>query len=376
MVSVGETPPSYAKAFLFPTATSANAFRYSGGYVATTTLANGPGYWLKFSGAQSLDAPGAPVSTQDVALASNWNMIGSVSKPVAVGSLTTTPPAITSSPYFGFSGSYFVAGTILPGKAYWVKASAGGTLHIVAPSAEPKAAPAESELAGLNRITVQDKLGRAQTLYIGSESILSPEAASRYELPPPGPEGSLDVRFVSQRMVEVHPAQIEAGKEYKYPISMQGAVYPLTVKWEAGRGSAQKLVLMAALGKDTKTLGIMEGSGKVTISDAAVTRLILKLTDAPAVPKAFALSQNYPNPFNPVTHFSVEIPRASAVDVTVYDVLGRKITTLLTGDQEAGYHLMEWDSKDSHGLNVPSGMYMVRMTAGDFNAVRKIMLMK
>ena len=133
---------------------------------------------------------------------------------------------------------------------------------------------------------------------------------------------------------------------------------------------------MAALGKDTKTLGIMEGSGKVTISDAAVSKLILKLTDAPAVPKAFALSQNYPNPFNPVTHFSVEIPRASVVDVTVYDVLGRKITTLLTGDQEAGYHLMEWDSKDSHGLNVPSGMYMVRMTAGEFNAVRKIMLMK
>jgi hypothetical protein len=133
---------------------------------------------------------------------------------------------------------------------------------------------------------------------------------------------------------------------------------------------------MAALGKDTKTLGIIEGSGKVTISDAGVTRLVLKLTETAAVPKAFALSQNYPNPFNPTTRFSVDIPRASAVDVTVYDVLGRKITTLMTGDQDAGYHLMEWDSKDSHGLTVPSGMYMVRMTAGDFNAVRKIMLMK
>jgi flagellar hook assembly protein FlgD len=94
------------------------------------------------------------------------------------------------------------------------------------------------------------------------------------------------------------------------------------------------------------------------------------------VPKEFALSQNYPNPFNPTTHFSVDIPRSSAVDVTVYDVLGRKITTLMSGEQEAGYHIMEWDSKDSHGLTVPSGVYMVRMTAGDFNAVKKIMLMK
>ncbi|HYQ87828.1 MAG TPA: hypothetical protein VES59_11350, partial [Bacteroidota bacterium] len=281
LVSVGDIPPSYAVKFLFPNAIS-RAFKYQGGYVAVDTLTNGPGYWLKFSGAQSYDAPGSPLLSLDVPLAKRWNLIGSVSKPVPVGSLTTTPPWIVSSPLFSFNGSYFVASVIVPGKGYWLNASAPGILHIVAPSAEPKAAPAESEFAGLNRITVQDKLGRVQTLYIGSESILSPEAASRYELPPPGPEGSLDVRFISQRMVEVHPAQIEAGKEYKYPISIQGAVYPLTVKWEAGRGSAQKLVLMAALGKDTKTLGIMEGSGKVTISDAAVTRLILKLTDAPA----------------------------------------------------------------------------------------------
>jgi hypothetical protein len=375
MVSVGETPPSYTKSFLFPTSIS-NAFRYSGGYVVTNPLSNGPGYWLKFTGAQTLDGPGTAISSQDVGLVTNWNMIGSVSKPVPVGSLTTTPPSITTSPYFGFNGSYFVAATIDPGKAYWVKASAPGTLHIVAPSvAEPKAAPVQ-ELAGLNKITVQDKQGRAQTLYIGSESILSSQAASRYEMPPAGPEGSLDVRFVSQRMVEVHPSRIDAGKDYAYPISIQGAVYPLTVKWEAARGSAQKLVLMAAFAKDTRTLGIIEGSGKVTISDAGVTRLVLKLTETAAVPKAFALSQNYPNPFNPVTRFSVDIPRASAVDVTVYDVLGRKITTLMTGDQDAGYHLMEWDSKDSHGLTIPSGMYMVRMTAGDFNAVRKVMLMK
>jgi flagellar hook assembly protein FlgD len=64
------------------------------------------------------------------------------------------------------------------------------------------------------------------------------------------------------------------------------------------------------------------------------------------------------------------------VDITVYDVLGRRITTLMSGEQEAGYHIMEWDSKDSHGLAVPSGMYMVRMTAADFSAVRKVMLMK
>ena len=129
-------------------------------------------------------------------------------------------------------------------------------------------------------------------------------------------------------------------------------------------------------GKVSQTLGIIEGTGKVTITDASVNKLVLKVSEGLAVPKEFALSQNYPNPFNPTTHFSVELPRASEVDITVYDVLGRKITALMSGEQEAGYHIMEWDSKDSHGMTVPSGMYMVRMTAGDFTAVRKIMLMK
>ena len=109
-------------------------------------------------------------------------------------------------------------------------------------------------------------------------------------------------------------------------------------------------------------------------------RVVLKLTDGMGIPHEFALSQNYPNPFNPVTRFSVDLPKLSEVDVTVYDLLGQKIATLLTGQQEAGYHTIEWDSKDSHGLTVPSGMYVVRMSAGgstnEFTGVRKIMLLK
>jgi hypothetical protein len=376
MVSVGQNAPSFAKPFLYPTAVSNSAFGYNGSYQPTQTLANGPGYWVKFSGAQSLDAPGSHRASVDDALNNGWNMVGSVSSPVAVGTLTTTPPGITTSPYFGFGGSYTVATTLTPGKAYWVKTNAAGTLHIVGTGAVPKTIPEVAELAALSKVTISDKLNRAQTLYIGSDATLSAQAASRYEMPPAAPDGALNVRYATGRMVEVYPSVPEAGKDNSYAIMIQGAVYPLTVKWESARGSAQQIALLALNGKDTKTLGIVEGTGKVTINDAGVTKLALKVTEGLAVPKEFALSQNYPNPFNPTTHFSVDIPKASSVDITVYDVLGRRIATLMSGEQEAGYHIMEWDSKDSHGLAVPSGMYMVRMTAGDFSAVRKIMLMK
>ncbi len=375
MVSVGCIPPSYAKSFLFPNAISYSSFGYHGSYQATQTLKNGPGYWLKFLGGGTIDGPGMHLASVDDSLDANWNMVGSVSTPVAVGTLTTTPPSIITSPFFGFNGSYTVAATLTPGRGYWVKTNAPGKLHIVGTGAVPKESPV-TELAGLSKVTVEDNLHRAQTLYIGSEATLSAQAASKYEMPPMAPEGALNVRFTSQRMVEVFPAQPEAGKEYSYAIMIQGAAYPLTVKWEAVRGGTQKLALQSLNGKDTKTLGIVEGSGKLTINDAGVTKLALKLTEGLTLPKEFALSQNYPNPFNPTTHFSVDIPKASTVDVVVYDVLGRRIATLMSGEQEAGYHVMEWDSKDSHGLAVPSGMYMVRMTAGDFTGTRKIMLMK
>ena len=88
------------------------------------------------------------------------------------------------------------------------------------------------------------------------------------------------------------------------------------------------------------------------------------------------MSQNYPNPFNPATRFQVSIPKLATVDIVVYDVLGRKITTLMSGMQTAGYTTVEWNGYDRHNYTAPTGIYFVRMTSGRFLTVRKIMLLK
>jgi flagellar hook assembly protein FlgD len=107
-----------------------------------------------------------------------------------------------------------------------------------------------------------------------------------------------------------------------------------------------------------------------------VKALLLKLTDGVQLPKAFALGHNYPNPFNPTTHFNIEIPKTADVTIAVYDVLGQQVSTLLSGQQNAGYMTVEWDGKDAHGQQSPTGIYFVRMTADEFTATTKIMLMK
>ncbi len=104
------------------------------------------------------------------------------------------------------------------------------------------------------------------------------------------------------------------------------------------------------------------------------------------MPKAFALLQNYPNPFNPSTTIKYELPRASQVNLSVYDVLGRQVSVLVNERRNAGVHEVKFDAS---GLS--SGMYFYRLQvrpldsaigrdsksgAGDFVQTRRFLLLK
>jgi len=89
------------------------------------------------------------------------------------------------------------------------------------------------------------------------------------------------------------------------------------------------------------------------------------------IPKVYRLEQNYPNPFNPTTLINYALPKQSFVRLTVYNALGQEITTLVNGMQEAGNKSVELD-----GNNLPSGMYFYKITAGTFNDIKKMILLK
>lgn len=88
-------------------------------------------------------------------------------------------------------------------------------------------------------------------------------------------------------------------------------------------------------------------------------------------PTEFMLSQNYPNPFNPTTTISYTLPTQARVRISVFDMLGREIATLVDEVKQRGTHPVQWDASA-----MASGMYVCRMQAGDFLAVRKLLLMK
>ncbi len=96
------------------------------------------------------------------------------------------------------------------------------------------------------------------------------------------------------------------------------------------------------------------------------------VADGKSNPIAFAIQQNYPNPFNPVTTFAFQLPVETHVNINIYDMLGKKIKTLLDEKRRPGYHQVTWDTRNL----VPSGVYICHFTAGDFQKKIKMLLVK
>lgn len=97
---------------------------------------------------------------------------------------------------------------------------------------------------------------------------------------------------------------------------------------------------------------------------------------ATSIPQTLQLFQNFPNPFNPTTTILYELPRASQVEVTIFNLLGEKIRTLVNQPQPAGQHQLLWDGRDENEMPVPSGVYFYRMRAGEFVQTQKMILMQ
>jgi flagellar hook assembly protein FlgD len=95
-----------------------------------------------------------------------------------------------------------------------------------------------------------------------------------------------------------------------------------------------------------------------------------------SIPITYVLHQNYPNPFNPVTTLSYDLPEDALVNITIYDMMGKQVKTLINDQQTAGYKSVQWNATNNLGEPVTAGLYLYTIQAGDYSQTRKMVLLK
>ena len=113
-------------------------------------------------------------------------------------------------------------------------------------------------------------------------------------------------------------------------------------------------------------ISIVDGRGRYLFLPAA----------SPPVPVSYALHQNYPNPFNPATTLRFELPAPGAIQLTIFNLLGAEVATLVDGFTEAGSHSVNWAGRDATGRVVPAGIYFARLVTPNFTKSIKMILLK
>ncbi len=345
-----------------------SAFSYNGGYQLADSLFPGTGYWIKVPSLASQFIKGGPLDSIVVAVNSGWNMIGSVDHIVSAPS----GGSVIGSVFEYSSGGYNAVTQLVPGNGYWVKTNSAGTLTL-GPAAAPKAR--RTNFDAYSSITIADRSGRKQTLYLAPEAQAGSDLAV-YAMPPLPPAGAFDARYASGRILEAYPTDIR--EDRTYPISVQSPVYPLTVSYDLKTDGGKGFYLDESH-DGVRTPHALGSSGSVILAGGEGDAIAIRISGTAGVPAVYALRQNYPNPFNPATSIRFDLPAKSSVTLQVFDILGREVMTLARGEYEAGSYTVRADFSDR-----ASGVYLYRIQVSNpsagpgnrFTDVKKLVVTK
>ena len=379
LISLPEEPTDARTTQLFPTSVSF-AFSFAGTYQRRDSIHHPAGYWLKFPAQETVYVAGTPLHSDTLPVAQGWNLVGSIADTIPVASLVTDPPGLIISAMYSFHVSYQITSSVIPGEGYWLKFSQPGSL-IYPPASSIKGTstsgiPAAVEVKEYNRIHFSEYSGGASTLFF--RNAISPSSAGIVrELPPVPPAGCFDARFGNgSDILEFGQGQSSTAKA---PISVQALSYPLKVAWNVHPSPGVRYVLKENSSAG-KIITVLTDSGSLLlreIPDAGLSMAAEYGVTAGETPRDFALYQNMPNPFNPATTIRFDLPARSHVRITVYNLLGQSVATLVDDVIEAGAHSAVWSPSGS------SGIYFYRIDAtnanggdGHFQQVRKMIYIK
>ncbi|MEX0737476.1 MAG: FlgD immunoglobulin-like domain containing protein [Bacteroidota bacterium] len=170
-------------------------------------------------------------------------------------------------------------------------------------------------------------------------------------------------------------------------VSIEGVSAKLPADWQIAHNvvNGELKIAMAGLtpiaGGEFATVSfrLKDNSARLNLSTSSMLNEregSVEAAEIAAVPTVFQLDQNYPNPFNPSTTIKYQLPQEAGVTLSIYNLQGQRVRTLVSGDQKAGFYSVQWDGKNDAGASVSTGLYIYRIHAGTFTAINKMLLMK
>jgi hypothetical protein len=307
---------------------------------------------MKFNSNSNFNFTGYPWSPENMIVSPGWNLIGPFDENIPIGSILSNPAGIVSSNYFGYTGGYYNPDTLKIGRGYWIRTTMAGYLYKGGADNTPKEL-AINPLDDFAKLVFSSGDDVNASLYLGNAAQITTD----YSMPPIPPSGIYDVRFGTDKLVE------ELGGNHVLRISSATAETRLMVYNTGG------MKFRIKDGIDGSILNKELTEGTEIIIPANLNNLILETSAA--IPLTYELSQNYPNPFNPVTTIKYQIPEDGTVKISVYDVLGKEIKTLVNDFRPAGAYEVRLDASD-----LSSGIYFYRMRAGNFEEMKKMVVIK
>jgi hypothetical protein len=374
------------------------------GYTYDGILLEGEGYWLGAAQSATIDVKGTPiVSDFTMSLSQGWDLISNpLVLDVSVDSLTFTKDATTKThaeavtagwvnSIYGYSGTgYSVATTFSPWSGYWMAiletdVNVTFPIHRHGGSSNNRTRDEswmiafDAEVDGANDEMMM--VGYAETATDGFD-------AEHDAVNPPNPPGPVYISlftnhpewdyFLGDKFTKDIRAEVSANGYQEWILSMESSESEAQISWtfenvpdeyDIGYSINDGVYFDDMRSVSTTTLSVN------TEIIVRVGTQVLGIGDEP-IPEVFALHQNYPNPFNPTTQIRYDLPDDALVNITIYDIMGRSIRSLVNSNQTAGYRSIRWDGKNNLGEGVSAGMYIYMIQAGKFRQTKKMVLLK
>ncbi len=380
-------------------------------YPGVEAVTPGTGYWLIQRTLRSYGAGGlsrrpnrsfAGIDYFEVSLDSGWNLVGNplpfeitvMDVRLDTGGVVIVPSisVIDDTAYYWDGGRYINATSIPAWDGAFVFVKRSGVKMLF-----PYEESVKSSLKPLNRLakswsaedwSVHLRLEADGKIDDGNFAGVLPDAkvgADDYDMsePPPAPDGAYlafrlpENEFSRLRRSDFRPPFAD-GAEWTFDVS-PGTSRAIVVTGLDRLPRGMRAVMVLSDGGVTE----LTDNSRIALRDEVVsgrliigTEFYLTGTVGDILPREFALDQNYPNPFNPATTIKFALPSPQHVTLTVFNILGQTVKTVVDDDLQAGQYARIWNGDDQRGRAVASGIYFYRLDAGQYSRCRKMMLLK